>query len=57
MSMCHERWANHSAAAVERNWIRSLSQRDRDEERTALQPREQGESEERPEPVGAAPDR
>ena len=54
--MCHERWANHSAAAVERNWIRSLSQRDRDEERAAMQSREV-ENEERPEPVGAAPER
>lgn len=55
--MCHERWANHSAAAVERNWIRSLSQRDRDEERTALQSREQDETEEQREPVGATPER
>ena len=55
--MCHERWVNHSAAAVERNWIRSLSQRDRDEERAALRQREQDEHEEQPEPVGAAPDR
>jgi hypothetical protein len=29
--MCHERWITHSDAAVERSWLRSLSQRDREE--------------------------
>lgn len=27
--MCHERWITHSDAAVERSWLRPLSQRDR----------------------------
>ena len=46
--MCHERWITHSDAAVERSWIRSLSQRDRtaqpavddDDEQTEIEPRE-----------------
>jgi hypothetical protein len=30
--MCHERWVRHSEDAVERAWLRTLSQRQRDDE-------------------------
>jgi hypothetical protein len=29
-SMCHEQWMRRSEQAVERSWLRALSQRDRD---------------------------
>ena len=38
--MCHERWITHSDAAVERSWLRSLSQRQRDEQRVEPPARE-----------------
>ena len=36
--MCHEQWMRRSEQAVERSWLRALSQRDRDTEET--EPRE-----------------
>ena len=57
--MCHEEWMRRSEQAVERSWLRALSQRDRAVADTQQSPRE---AEPKPslrdalrrEPVGAA---
>lgn len=49
--MCHERWITHSDAAVERSWLRSLSQRDRDEVRLPDRSREPASEEPETEPL------